>query len=308
MEQNTQTLRPRLPGFIGLVRESLQVYRKKWLILLKIVMSSYAVMTLAVCVVIASAFICTLFVPAKNLYLLIVAATFVIVFVFASIIISSWFGAGTIVVLRDWQEALTIREVMRRAKPYILSYLWINILSVLLVIPGFILFIVPGILLMVWFSFSRYVIFFGKERGVAALLKSREYARDYFWSIFLLSLTAIVSILFIDAVLRPLDALPLGGLVHAVINIFISLLESIYFYLIFNHLRTIKGDSLPARSAVQKNIFSAIGAIGLMLAIAVAGSAIYFAPQIKTNLETEMKKIQSQQNNRLPIPSPQKKI
>jgi hypothetical protein len=308
MEQNTQILRPHLPGFIGLVRESLQVYRNKWLILLKIVMASYAVMLLTACAGIAIVFVCTLFVPAKNAYLLIVALMFVIFFVLISIIISSWFGAATIVVLRDWQEALTIREAMRRAKPYILSYLWINILSLLLIVPGFILFIVPGVLLMIWFSFSRYVLFFDKERGIAALLKSREYARDYFWSIFLLSLTAIASSLFIDAVLRPLDGLPLGGLAHAIINIFISLLESIYFYLIFNHLRTIKGDSLPAQSSVQKNIFCVIATIGLLLAIAVAGLAIYFAPEIKTNIETKMQKIQSQQNNGTPIPSPQKTI
>lgn len=143
---------------------------------------------------------------------------------------------------------------------------------------------------------------------MAALLKSREYTRGFFWSIFLLSLIALICSLFIDAALRPLDMLPLGSLAHSVANIFISLMETIYFYLVFNHLRAIKGDSLPAPSSAQKNIFLTVGAIGIILAIIVAGLAIYFAPEIKNELNKEIIKIQSQQNHELPVPASQKAI
>lgn len=153
MELNKNASHPRLPGFIGLVRESLQVYRQKWLILLKIVLASYAATALAAAIGIIIAFIASLLVPAHNVYLWVIASTFIVALIVALILASSWFGAATIIVLRDWQESFGVREALRRARPYIMSYLWINIISAILLIPGLILFVIPGLVMLVWFSF-----------------------------------------------------------------------------------------------------------------------------------------------------------
>jgi len=299
MDQNK-----RLPGVIELAKESVAVYRQEWRPLLKIVLLSYVIFIavtiagIAICLLMANGF------PNLGQNNLAWIAMGLLAFIYFATIffLSSWFNAATIIVLRDWPKIIGLRESLALAKPYIYPYCWTILIASILVFTGFAFFIIPGIVFSIWFLLSRYVIFIGSERGMAALLKSMEYGRGYFWNIFLLSLLFSVFFLFIGSMLQSLDQLPFGNVIRIAANAAISPLATIYSYLMFDHLRKIKGDSLPAPSAVKKNIFAGVGVIGALAAIIAICLVVLFFPQIKEKFNAEIGNIETQQNGRLSVP------
>lgn len=58
---------------------------------------------------------------------------------------------------------------------------WIYAFTTLIVIGGLVMGIIPGIIFGVWFMFSLVVFIAEGDKGLGALLKSKEYIRDYFW-------------------------------------------------------------------------------------------------------------------------------
>jgi len=118
MEQTTNT-KASLPGFISLVKESLQIYRLKWKVFFKIIFVSFGV-AMAIMLCFVPGVLLTLPILAFNIW---VGITVIIVLTIAEFLaaayFSSWFGAAMIVVLRDNQEDIGFREAMKRAKPYI---------------------------------------------------------------------------------------------------------------------------------------------------------------------------------------------
>ncbi len=72
------------------------------------------------------------------------------------------------------------------------AYIWMALLSILVMIGGLIPLIVPTLIFMVWFSFSGYVFVIDGDRGLGALLKSKEYCHGYFWPVVLRFLIAFL--------------------------------------------------------------------------------------------------------------------
>jgi len=48
---------------------------------------------------------------------------------------------------------------------------------------GFLFLIIPGIIFLVWFIFAQFIIFAEDDRGMNAILKSKEYVRGKWASI-----------------------------------------------------------------------------------------------------------------------------
>jgi len=292
MEQSP--IQTHLPSFITLAKESMTLYGQKWRPLLKIVCASYAayaiviIFGLLVLLLAAKAFPISI----DNQFAWIATIAIALLFLSAIFILSSWFSAATIIVLRDWKENIGLHESLRRAKPYVMPYFLISFLTALFVFTGFLFFIIPGILLLIFFLFSDYVIFFGQERGIGALIKSKKYVRGFYWNIFILLLSLFATLIFVNSIFQLIEPLPFGKLIHSAANAAISPLTTIYLYLIFNYLRKIKGDSLSViKEKNDNNIFFPALFIGIII---VAGLLIYHLPQIKKYYDLEIKKIETQ--------------
>jgi len=301
MEQ-IQTATESLPGFFSLANETIQWYKRKWQTLLKIVIASYAFGFVAALLVAAEiAVIGGISLFSGNLMAGIVAgimAAIIDIVLFGSI--GSWFAAATIVVLRDNRETFGLGQAMRRSKRYAFPLFWVMILAGLAIFWGWIFFIIPGIVFTIWFLFSRYCVVIDNEKGAAAISKSREYVRGYFWKIFLLGLLGTITIFIVYGILDAIARLPLGNLLYIAATVAIAPIPAIYLYLIFDHLKKIKGGSPMPVSKPQKTLVSSLAAVGLIVAIALAGLLVYFAPQIKNLYETARQQCQTQTGKQLP--------
>lgn len=73
------------------------------------------------------------------------------------------------------------------------SYLWVNILVFLAFLGGLILLIIPGVIFYIWFVFAALLVIFEDLKGRAALKRSYELTKGYFWKILgNLTLTAFI--------------------------------------------------------------------------------------------------------------------
>jgi len=152
---------------------------------------------------------------------------------------------------------------------------------------GWVFFIIPGIIFSIWFMFPRYAVVVDNERGMTAVLKSKGYAKGYFWDIFLLAALGIIAIYIPQGIISSLKI----PLVDLAMGLLIAPLWVIYPYLIFKHLKETKKDLIFAPTAREKNFFAVLGVITLLIIIVFVGLLVYFAPQIENAIEQYQKQL-----------------
>lgn len=117
--------------------------------------------------------------PAIIIYSILFSA--VIVFFYILIILSQ---LALALVVKENPTKFSIFTMLKRAAEYFSSYLWLIFLGSLLVALWAILFIIPGIIFMIYYSFSIWVFLDLGLKGKAALNKSKELVKSYWWSVF----------------------------------------------------------------------------------------------------------------------------
>lgn len=125
----------------------------------------------------------------------------------------------------------TVQGAYREALRFILSYIFITILTALAVVGGLILLIIPGIMFMVWFSFAPYVLINEEKRGTEALSRSRELVRGRFWQV-------AVRLLLLVAIMVPFSLLNVIPIFGPLVGLLIGYpLAAIYMYHLYMNLR-----------------------------------------------------------------------
>lgn len=76
---------------------------------------------------------------------------------------------------------LSIAEGLAWAKTKMWGWWWVAILTVLAIYGGLLLFIIPGIIVSLYIFFAQYAYVIESERGLRALMRSRELVRGYWW-------------------------------------------------------------------------------------------------------------------------------
>jgi zinc-ribbon domain len=152
----------------------------------------------------------------------------------AILLISCWSGAAFTCAVAD--ERLSLREALEQSWPRIGSFIWISILTGFIIQGGFWLFFIPGVIFSVWFFFAQFVFFAEGERGMNALLKSKEYIRGDFADVF-------VRLFILLIIWSVVTAIPGFGVLLA---LFFWPFAMIFACHIYRELREIKGDvSIP---------------------------------------------------------------
>jgi hypothetical protein len=127
-----------------------------------------------------------------------VASIVGITFVSAAIVIGSIFfgiwgySAMTAVVVG---EHVSFREALHRGLKLFWPLVWLYTVYTTVAFGGLILFILPGIYLFVMCAFAPYLLYTDNERGLSAVVKSREYIRGRFWHVFTRSLYGVCVVL-----------------------------------------------------------------------------------------------------------------
>jgi hypothetical protein len=179
-------------------------------------------------------------------------------------------------------ENISVIKALKKGLFNILGYWWMMILSGLIVMGGTVFLLVPGIIFAIWFAMSRYVFVLEKKRGLAALLRSKEYIEGHGWDIFekTISLSVInIGLLLVAVVIGSLPYLVLEGqlmlkgqflnmAITFVIGV-ITVLEAYYFLGLFENLRGLKPELRDKPVSIKKGWWVAAAVWGLVAMIAI---------------------------------------
>lgn len=194
-------------------------------------------------------------------------------YLFISFIIQTWWYMALLYAIKDSQEGIGVIESYRRGWHKILPSLWISFLQISIIMGGLLLLVVPGIIFSIWFMLSVFILIVEDLKGMDALLKSREYVRGKWFDVFWRFLFIVVLIFFLSFTLSFILGLLKGlGLLKDLINLlnlFLTPLSMIYVFLIYNHLKTIKGEFAFSPTAKQKAKFIIVGIIGLLFILVI---------------------------------------
>ncbi len=148
-------------------------------------------------------------------------------------------------------ESVPAQEVFSDTKNYFWRFLGVTLLNALLVLLWGLLFIIPGVVFSIYYTFGTMVLLFEGLAAKAALNRSQELVRGYWWAVLgrfiLLGLIYMVLalVLSVPNLWLPLNSVysaVWGGIVQ-VINFLIGPLFGVYSYLIYKNLVAIKVKS-----------------------------------------------------------------
>lgn len=75
------------------------------------------------------------------------------------------------------------KESFEEAKPYIVSYFILSLLTSILVLLWSLLLIIPGIIFSFYYALAAYVLFIEDKKGMAAIKRSKQLVKNYWWPV-----------------------------------------------------------------------------------------------------------------------------
>ncbi len=204
------------------------------------------------------------------------------------IVISSWGQIALMYMVKDSDDKLTPSHAFNLAWGKLMSYWWVMFLIGFLVLGGIMLFIVPGFLFAIWFSMAYFVLVAEDEKGMNALLKSREYVKgralSVFWRYLVLSFCTLLFGIPVSILFGSIPE-PWGGIItQNVFSFFVVPFNVVYMFLIYRDLVEAKGEFSFAPQQKTKRIFIALGWLGILLPIILIISLWKFLPPEKLNM------------------------
>ncbi len=103
-------------------------------------------------------------------------------------------------------------QTFKETKELFWPYLGLSFLTVILVLLWCLLLIIPGIIFGILYSFAIYAFFFEGKKNMAAIHRSLELAKGYFWPIFgRFSFLMLLTWLLMMIIAIPLTFMPKNG-------------------------------------------------------------------------------------------------
>lgn len=241
-----------LPNSLVLLKQSWEIYRKRFWVFLCIMTFPFLVPSLVVSIFASSIFG---FRTESLASLSFVALLVVAVLVAVSLFVHLWSWVALLFAIKDREENIGVKESYRRGWNKIIPYLWVSILSGFIVMTGFILLFIPGLIFLIWFSLASYVLVCENKRGWTALMASREYIRgnwrSVFWR-FVFVAFALCSVFYLLDIISNLIGVSKNNSFFSCINYaFLTPMITIYWFLIYEKLKIVKKDTLSTGSVIQ---------------------------------------------------------
>jgi hypothetical protein len=167
-----------------------------------------------------------------------------ILFIIVLFITQIWGQTALLYAIKDSQEGIGVIESYRRGWPKIFSYFWTSFLAGFMVFVGFLLLIVPGIIFSVWFSLAIFVLIAENLTGMDALMKSKEYVKGRWGSVFgrLFFITAISQLIYFAPSFLGFLKIPFAErILPLIIGLFLGPMVMSYMFLLYKHLTLTKG-------------------------------------------------------------------
>ena len=263
-----------LPGPIALLKEAWAIYTQRW--------AAYSGIMIYPLLFLIPFFLVVAFGASSTILLekafafdafVVLLLPLVLVFALLTLFVQGWAQVALIYAAKDREEGIGVKQAYQRAMGKVIPYWWVAFLTGLIVMGGLLLFIVPGIIFISSFSLAMFVLVVEDIRGMDALLKSREYVKGLrgkvlgrliFAGLIYLVVSILLSILSSVANLSLLDSI-----LSPIANLVIGPVITIYVYLMYVHIKRIKGDVPLTPQKGEKAKFIAVGILGIILIPAI---------------------------------------
>lgn len=177
---------------------------------------------------------------------------------------------------------VTIPEAYKFAFRKVFSFVWIGILNTLMVLGGTLLIIIPGIVFWAWFIFAGYILVHEDLHGMAAMMRSKAYVRNYWWPVFgrvAFLVFVTIGIAFVVGAIMGTGTLffnmkagvtnsdLIGRLFGSLFQMLILPLVIIYTYILYQDLATKKAATLSSQPEEKKGRFITAAIFGIIAII-----------------------------------------
>ena len=274
-----------LPGATAILRQAWLLYRHRLRTFLGVMIIPMLVLIIGVIAIInvdgllKSTPLSSIFAAGGVVLLIILAVTFFMI-VYISL---TWGEIAMLYAIKDGQEGIGVAEAYRRSWHKMLSYLWVSILVQFITMGGFLLFVVPGIIFAVWFSLAKFILVAENLKGMNSLLKSREYVKGKWGSVFwrfsfidILYLIVFLAVTIVLILLIPNREILLTPnreyvlyVARFIIGLFFTPLATAYRFLVYSNLKALKGEIAFAPTGGQKAKFIIVAFLGFLFIPAI---------------------------------------
>ena len=177
------------------------------------------------------------------------------------------------------------------------GWLWLVVLSGLVVLGGWMLLVIPGVIAAVYIAFSQYVFVDENTKGLAALQRSRQLVYGKFASVLWRLFVMMVFLVALYIPIAVVGAIILGTATEGIAVLVVSVLEGfvsgivgvLVAYYMANLYRSLK--SMPTNPVQPTAWYQAYAGIGVLLFIALITIPILFATAIQefgASLDSEL--------------------
>lgn len=252
---NVKAIKPKLSPVSSLIKEAIKVWRKNLMKFIRVYFWGvlFGLIPLAVMAVLAliQVFVINSLNPTDNSVILAITTPLSLVLMFVCAMGFAYFAIrsyiGLFLLVKKNYEGNEL-EIFQETKKYFWSYLWLSILTTVLILLWTLLLIIPGIIFSVFYSFTVYVYFFEDLHGKAAIKRSVSLAKGYWWPVFgRFVVMALALYIFITIISIPLFLSDEKSIFYAIwefivqiINFLIGPISMLYFYQIYQELVKIK--------------------------------------------------------------------
>lgn len=186
-----------------------------------------------------------------------------LVAIIGTVILIFWGAAAKIVYLKNVRTESSIMPALKESWGMLRGFVGVGLLQGLVVVGGFILLVIPGVYFLIKVLFAQYVYVFERERGVrgiAALRRSSELTKGFWWGISTRLLVLSIFIGIFQMVVRAVlsagsEASVISGsqtfagsamIISVVVSLVFSLVTQAYYsvfqYTLFEQLYQIKNN------------------------------------------------------------------
>lgn len=262
-----------LTGIDELFRNSWEIYKKRIGTLISLYMLSFLFFIILLGLFLGVGYLLSLILPDSKTALIAFGG---VTGMLAGFTVMFWGLAAVIFAVVD--ENLGIKDALGRGWQRVWAFIWFFSIAGYIITGGFLLFFIPGVIFLVWFAFAQFVLASEDERGMNALLKSKEYVSGRWFEVFVrLFVVWLVSV---------------GVGIVPFIGPFLSILfipfMMIFTFLIYKDLKDLKGDVVYSSSAGEKFKWIGAGTLGYIvlpvIIILVMGASLAIPLMLLTNM------------------------
>lgn len=197
--------------------------------------------------------------------------------------------AGMLILIRDADKNISIKDAFYKARNIYISLLVINLLIGIFTFIGLVFFILPGIYIFISFSMAPWVLVYEGDRGMSALSRSRNLVKGYWWEIYfrilLVNLFYFLAILIPALVLFKIDFFILIKGIFSQITAFLLfplyLTASNFIYLSLVNIKS--SETSPKRRILIRILIAITSIFLLVIVVGSVGFVAYSGYQIARN-------------------------